>query len=238
MKVLYSSSVDLETCPEQIGHNRPWIFRDSLVKHKIDAVRVDLDGNCSMWHSFAPMIDRLKECDKEVVLLTDAWDVMMCCGVDEIDRKFREFETPIVFQMEANRFPCNGAIGPAQDLNHVGPHPVSPTRYFCINGGGMIGIASEIVAFYERVWGTSPDYCNQFCMNRYLILHPKDFDGSLDYYCKIFQALHCPGGQAVIGTLSIENGRVKNNETGQYPCLIHGNGGFTHQLEHLWNQLK
>ena len=238
MKVFYGATIPLDKCPERMSHHRPWLFRDSLKKFGVEAVNLNTTGQFTNNRdaNMALMLPALRSVPPtEVVLLTDAYDVFFCCGVDEIECKFREFNQPIVFQMEANRWPVGRGFG-EQDLDRYGQHPEAPTRYRYINGGGLIGFAEAIEEFYVRVWDKD-EYCNQFCMNRELIRHPEWFKGRLDYCCEIFQALFDPQAPELFSTLRVWNGRVHNKETETCPCLVHGNGGFTHHLEALWRQL-
>ena len=113
-----------------------------------------------------------------------------------------------------------------------------PTRWKHINGGGLIGRANEIMAFVRKVW-TTTTWCNQFAYNRWLILHPEEFEGRLDYHCSLWCNLFTPGGQpSASSALEVRDGRLYNKETGRFPCLIHGNGGTADQAEWLWDAMK
>ena len=65
----------------------------------------------------------------EIVLLTDLWDTFVCCGLDEIERKYLAFDSPIVFGCEVGSgeigdraFPMSPyGRGLGQSLSHLAP---------------------------------------------------------------------------------------------------------------------
>jgi hypothetical protein len=245
MKVFYGASIPLDKAPERMGHHRPGIFRESLDRHAIQAENMNASGRHSNEgrYGLGMILKALAENRSEVVLITDAYDVFFCCGTDEILAKFLSFGKPIVFQMESNLWPV-GSQFQEQDLRRLPAHPPAPTRYRYICGGGIMGIGSVLEEYYTRVW-TSNEFCNQFCMNRDFILHPEAYEGCLDYHCKIFQTLHDPRRPQIMNSLIVSkgnqfdtaaglDGRIYNTETNELPCLVHGNGGFTGDLETLW----
>ena len=230
MKVVYNSSVPLETLPDGHCNRCPRLFAESVRKFNIPAENFTLGVELNSRELvFAKLTASLGVMSDEIVLVTDAWDVFFCCGVEEIEQKFLEFNSTIVFQMEQYLFPG--------ELAQFGEWPPAPTRYRGICGGGMVGRADAIIELYHKLWLEGYPH-NQYAFNRGLIEHPEEFAGKLDHHCRIMQTLNSPLKPLPIETLSIRNGRVYNAETNQFPCLVHGNGGSIMSAISLWDRMK
>lgn len=75
-----------------------------------------------------------------VVMFTDSYDVMLLANPVDILRKFREFQSPIVFSAEKTCWP-----EPEKEKNY----PDSITEYRFLNSGGFIGYADWILKLIE-----------------------------------------------------------------------------------------
>jgi len=174
----------------------------------------------------------------ELVLLTDSWDVFFCTTLQEIEETFLTFHVPVVFSMETNVFP--------PEVLAYGELPPSPTRWRSPNGGQVMGYAGELLKIFK-----SPDFwpkplCtyNQSAYIHWWINHPNSLDFAMDCYCRLFCDLYDNQQMArpVRDALEVRIGpqgykRVYNNETEQFPCTIHGYGGFAPQAAELWQQM-
>ena len=182
----------------------------------------------------------------DIVLVTDCWDVFFCCDMDEIRDKFLRFSTPVVISAEANFFVV-------EDEGHVHGHyrhiyPKSPSRWQYANAGGVIGLAKAMLAMWEAsdFWipGTKS---SQGAYHHWFIKHGDT--SSLDNRCEIFLPLHHnwdktanPELPPIMDVLEVrmtpKGPRVYNRELDNYPCSLHGNGGYLKQAAGLWQKMK
>jgi hypothetical protein len=249
MKVIYGSSLPIEDDSDLHGHRQPAMFRESLARFGIPAENVTLGlppSNSREWvlDIFRRILSPLPA--DEIVLLTDAWDVFFCTGLEEIERTYLAFQKPIVFSMETNLFPPEVARFGAV------PRPLGRcTRWRYINGGQMMGRAGDLLALHEE-----PDFwvdgvCNnQEALNRWWIRHPRCENFATDTCCLLFCALYDNGHMHPrVGTaLEVRADqrqhavpswrRVRNRETESWPCTIHGNGGFAEHAMSLWRKMR
>lgn len=201
-----------------------------LLKHSADRfgvnfeVTVDKRFDWEGWLAIETMKSLFAAMSRdEIVFFTDLWDTFLCCGAEEIERKFLAFGVPTVFS-------CEIASGPRPPKE--GTYPASPTRWRYLNGGGCITRAGPFLDMITAsdfrpawaIWG-------QMAFSDWFSRHTDTME--LDYHCHIFQTLLCCPPKA----LGSVDGRVRNWETGSQPCLVHGNGKQFGYLYHLWNGL-
>ena len=126
MRVFYGSSIDISDDSNSGPGRQPRMFRESLSRFNIKAENLTLGAKYEharahndRARAWPPLLRALESCDPdELVLLTDAWDVFFCCGLDEIERKFECFDRPIIFPTELVLWP--------NELSTVGPYPACP----------------------------------------------------------------------------------------------------------------
>ena len=153
----------------------------------------------------------LKELDDDhLILVTDSYDVIMTANSAEIVKKYKEFNSPIVFAAEASCWPDT-------KLAEKYPTTDSPNKY--LNSGGFIGKVKDIKKILPEAFQANSDdqlyYTNKFLSE----------DGekliTLDYKCEIFQCLN--NAETEIEILYGKS-RLKNKLFNSEPCHIHGNG--------------
>jgi len=172
------------------------------------------------------------ETEDTIVLVVDAFDVLVLAGWDEILEKLTQFSTPIVFSAEKGCWPDKelSTVYPPPPLlpqlsDSESPKtseqdgPLSPYRY--LNAGGYIGYAGALREAIQELSPRDDDRSDQRHYTRYFLDHPDKV--SLDYRATIFQTLFdvAPDDVAFDAT---EPTRVINRLTGTRPCILHGNG--------------
>lgn len=159
-----------------------------------------------------------------LVFNTDAWDVFLQGGPDEVD--LTAFSRPIIFGAERNLWPA--------DLLDV--YPPSPTPYRFLNAGGYIGPAGLLALLLrdcDSAIGDQEWWANTFLAHRNVI--------ELDYECRIFQPMYgypaypC---NSIPPELQFEDGRWRNTLTGTMPTQFHGSAGGVGAVAEMWNKAK
>ena len=240
MKIFYGSSISLYDDSDPGPSRQPRMFRESLARYGIEATNLTLGVRYASERerhtrsgSYGIVMAALRAtAPGELVLFTDAWDVFFAAGIGEMETKFKAFGRPFVFSTELILWP--------EELANIGEYPPAPTRWRYINGGGMIGYALALEEMYFKAWSPDgndprlrPEWSNQQALNLWVIRHPEDFAGCLDHQCSIFQTL----AHGAHRSIEIRDGRIYNAETGQYPCVVHGQGGHAETALRLWEQL-
>ena len=155
------------------------------------------------------LIDQLKSLDdKQLILVTDSYDVIMSATEKEIIDKYNSFDKNIIFATESYCWP---------DKYVEGYPDVNVTNKY-LNSGGFIGLVGKIKSYLKKVDDGSDDqrfYTKLFIENQH--------DICLDYTCKLFQC--CNHDE-----YNIINNRMYNKIHQTYPCHIHGNGGTSMKL--------
>lgn len=162
--------------------------------------------------------------DDQLILFSDSYDVIMCASEEEIIRKYKAFQTPVIFGAEKSCWP---------DTSLANKYPQTNSVYRFLNSGGFIGHVKDIKKMLITSIAHSDDdqlyYTNFFLANQDFL--------SLDYYSSIFQTLN--GSLSHIEYNSEGSKRIHNIIFDTYPCQIHGNGplGIKIYLNHLENYL-
>lgn len=115
--------------------------------------------------------------NKEIILITDAFDSCIMKCSDEIVKRFKKFKSPMVFSCEPERENFK-PISAYYRWRVFGPDPI-------INGGTYIGYAGAIKKFISRL-----KYKNNTDDQRFLTSLFKLIEMSVDYENKLFYH-HC-----------------------------------------------
>lgn len=144
-------------------------------------------------------------------MFTDSYDVVFAAGWDEIIEKYERYDSPIVFASECWPWP--------QELQ-ADLYPKTPHRCKYLNAGMWIGTASAAMALLTDIEAVAAKriQCDQgIAVDAFLSgRHPINLDTScsLCFCCNIDSLKY----------LDL-NGRPKTTDTGEEPCMFHGNGG-------------
>lgn len=121
----------------------------------------------------------------EIVMLTDADDVIFCNDAQELENVFRRFQKPVVITAQPGPNLHNIQCYPA--LNYISEYPESAP--FEINGGGVMGYAAALAEVYR--WGLQSGHTDDQRMlgqyvNEHVSLCALDIDAQI--FCIISQS--------------------------------------------------
>jgi len=145
----------------------------------------------------------------DVVLFTDAYDVLYNAGIAEITTRYLGFNTKVLFSAEADIWPDSSLA--EQFHNH--PNNLK-TKYQYLNSGTFIGQVDELIRMLDDS-EVSDDGDDQLFYQK-LFLSGK-YDVKLDYEGYLFQCNE--------DSISYENSNFYNPITNCCPSIYHGNGG-------------
>ena len=163
--------------------------------------------------------------DDDIVLFTDAYDVIFCSSMHEVMKKFLSFKSQIVFSAEKY---CSPDQTLAKFYNKVDERP----NY--LNSGVFMGYVGALKKLYDENAGSinvktdDQDYYTKTFLRHQ---NEKNFV-CLDYDSKIFM---CLAGCVDLLVFDEKNKRMQNKQTGEFPCIIHGNGATKTAILDLYN---
>ena len=140
--------------------------------------------------------------DHDVILFTDAYDVLYLRDLDTILGRFLGFKHEVIFSAEQYLWPDSSIR-----------FPPSPTKYRFLNSGTFIGRVGELRRMLEQPLADCDD--DQLYIQKAFLTGR--YDAVLDREGYIFQ---CHEEQ-----LNVRDGNVYNPLTGCFPCVYHANGG-------------
>lgn len=163
-----------------------------------------------------------KTIDTTHIIFTDAWDFLFCTHPDEIMEAYGWFNSPLVISSEANCFPDDLK----EDFDNLKP----TTKYKYLNSGFICGETEAILYCLEKMdlQNIPDDHFDgeknihpndQFEWMKIAIKYPELI--TLDYKQILSQTLH----GATIDEFDFSKERIRNKNTGSYPCTLHFNGG-------------
>ena len=156
-------------------------------------------------------VNTLPDCD--VVLFADGYDTFTNREIEEIERRYLEFQCKVLFAAEEWCWP---------DENLSDQFPQSETPYRYLNSGLFIGRVDELKKiFAETIQDHEDDQL--YYQKRFL---SGEFDIKLDYEGYIFQCYDpvvCNDKAGSTSSNSID--AMYNPITKCFGCMYHGNGG-------------
>ncbi len=187
--------------------------------------------------------------DDEIIFFTDATDAVFVTNEQEILKKFKQFNAPLVFSAEINCWPDK-----ALEVNYPAP---SSVHFRYLNCGGFIANVGYLKYLYQKYPAfENPEnmkfiWSNQYYWNTVYKLESNDI--KIDHNCEIFyntsipivdrdthiQELKDPGTVNKIvheekrrldKEITFTNGRIKSNITNSFPCHIHFPGIVSKKL--------
>lgn len=144
-------------------------------------------------------------------MFTDSYDCIFAAGWDEILAKFEALQSPIVFGTERYCWPK------PEQAEFYPPCPY-PTRF--LNAGFWMATAEWALkmAVILAELAAKKDRCDSaICVDLFL---SKTMPIKLDNKCSLLYCMNMDSPEH----LAFDNGRVKALETGENPCVFHGNG--------------
>jgi hypothetical protein len=143
-------------------------------------------------------------------LFVDSYDVLFAAGWDEIMEKFGRFPRPLVFGSECYPWPKTDQA----DL-----YPKVPHRCKYLNAGFWIATAEYAKIVLESLKANRKEgQCDQGALVDFYLANRHLAD--LDTACKLFFCCNMNS----LDFLELKDGRPTCKDTGEKPCLFHGNG--------------
>lgn len=182
-------------------------------------------GVKSQWISW--YLDKQKLADTDILLVIDAYDVIVLANEQEIKERFLMFNSPIVFSTEKICWP---------DATLASQYPNTNSTYKYLNAGTYIGYVGAIKEALKEMNLRDRDD-DQLAFTKYFLAHPEKI--ALDYQCELFWPLSGVDPAAIEIMEGETMNRVKNLETGSMPSILHGNGPSKKLLfETYYNKLR
>lgn len=144
-------------------------------------------------------------------LFTDSYDVVFAAGWDEILRKFVAFNSPIVFGAECYCWP---------DQAQVPLYPSNNLRCRFLNAGMWMAETKAAISFTRELAEIAArrEKCDQGIVTDMFL--SKKHPIVLDHTCSLCFCCNMDS----LSYLDMSGGRPRTRDTGQEPCLFHGNG--------------
>ena len=204
---------------------------ESSIRHEFDLVILGwgvpwkgLSQKLEAAHAYAASLP-----ESDVILFTDAFDVMFTGYPSDILSTFLAEKAPIIFSAECGCWPHV-----IEDVNVcLHKYPISPTPYRFLNSGTWIGYAKEATAMLGEVIKDAGNNFEQ--ANDQKLVADMYIAGrhgiKLDFYNKLFQSMHMtldrplPRCNPVEDVKRTPDGRFFNERTNSKPAVLHFNGG-------------
>jgi len=160
-------------------------------------------------------IEHLK--DDDIVLFTDAYDVLVNSNEETIVERFTKYNTDLVISSELNCYP--------ERFKDTFDQFENTNNYKYINSGGYIGYKRAIMKVFtwkapEEIIRLSDDGGDQAYFMEYYLAN-RDRSVKIDKECKLFQCLH----SLSFSDIKFKAGQLHNIGLNIAPCFIHFNGG-------------
>lgn len=169
------------------------------------------------WKGFGTKLDVLKDfinsCESDIILFTDARDVVFAAGHDDILNEFLSMDVKVLFGAETNLYPNKSLI-----------HGDEKNKYRYLNSGLFVGYTSYLRELFNSM---------QFdgATNDQEILQEKLIEGfpiTLDSDCRIFQNLWDEaGGRSCDFDILYQPTYIENLRTKTRPKIFHAPGPTT-----------
>ena len=150
--------------------------------------------------------------DHDVVLFTDAYDVLYNADLETITRRYLDFKTKVLFAAEEECWPDQSLAKEFE--NYPRKSESDYTKYHYLNSGCFIGEVKELKRILNDASISNDDDDQLFYQKAFL---SKDYDVSLDYECYVFQ---CNEKE----TWFNDYDQFYNPITNSTSCIYHGNG--------------
>jgi hypothetical protein len=160
----------------------------------------------------------MRQKDDDVVMYTDAYDVLFIQDKKKILDAFDKLDAPVVFAAEKWCWPDG-------DKRKLYPDIKSPWRY--LNAGCFLGYAGALKSIVSMAHSyPRPSAGEQSSQGVYTNIYLKHKDAiQLDTQCRIFQTLFLSNNNIVF-----RKGAWRNKTTRTTPCVVHANSQ-RHKIE-------
>lgn len=204
-------------------------LQDSCKKFNYDLITLGL-GN--KWNGMGDKIlgvyDYLQKLtDKEeIVLVVDAYDVIVCRDSKDIIEEFNKLEEDkVIFNAESL---SSSFIKEYAWCKNYSKKKFSFNRYSKLNAGAMIGKVINIIKLFKKIIDKEKLRTLKIKSDQKVIYNMIDEkiitmeEVNIDSKCKIFTAV-----SELTNDIVIKDNKLFNNNTKTFPFVIHGPGTFT-----------
>lgn len=221
-------SLEIVTYSNQVPHQPYYYFRQYQDSLKRFGVHPTILGMGDAWKGLMTKPRAYRswlstKAKTDLVMLTDAWDILVAAHPEEIEARYRsQFQDlPVVLNAEKSCFPRG-------DLAERFPDPGTPWRY--LNSGLIIGKPTDILAVINSMnIDQIPDDHRRSDGSWF---HPNDQEhftlAYLNQPVKMVLDTHCHLFQSFSGASPVEfdftTDRIRNLITGTDPLVYHCNG--------------
>lgn len=145
-------------------------------------------------------------------MFTDSYDVVFAAGWDEIIKKYLAYDSPIVFGTECYCWPKQ---------EQAPLYPETPFRSKYLNAGFWMGERNAALGFLSEAVKRAATHTQ--CDSGIFVdlFLSRQFPIKLDNSCSL---LFCCNMDSLNFIQRAENGRPICKDSGQMPCMFHGNG--------------
>ncbi len=187
-----------------------------------NGISVNVLGAGITWQRNFQKVRMLKEAvdlldPEEIIVATDAFDVIYLAGAEELEVLFRKMSSSIIFAAEKwNSFHYQESI---LHFEKIAPPSCS---YKFLNSGTFMGNVTEIKKMLDYMLKTTTKYqgkSDQRIYGKYATDHPEQV--KLDYQCQIFWCTAGEWDAMEEIALITDKRRILNKITNTKPALIH-----------------
>ena len=158
--------------------------------------------------------------DSDIIMFSDAYDVLVIQHASLVLDRFLSFEADIVVNAEANQFPENQL-----DLKKL--FDLQPSKWRYLNSGCFIGYVWAVREMMDFISKSIPETgFDEHHMDQLLMQQFYAFEAAhrrvrmcLDTRTSIFAPL-----MMTEADFDLERYGVRNRATGHFPCVLHANG--------------
>jgi hypothetical protein len=174
-------------------------------------------GRGITWNGFGTKLrilkDFINQCQDDIILFTDARDVIFAAGYDEILSTFLSMNTNILFGAETNLYPDKSLI-----------HGNEADKYRYLNSGLFVGYTSSLRKLFNSIDIEHERDDQEALQKKYI----EGFPITLDSECKLFQNLWDEsGGRNCNFDLLYQPTYIENLRTKTRPKIFHAPGPTT-----------
>ena len=158
--------------------------------------------------------------DTDIVLFTDAYDVLVVDYKSRILRDFLDFNADLVFNAEAMLYPDEGRDQQRTQFDQT------PSKWRYLNSGCYIGYVWAVKAMMDFTKAHMPDdetphYLDQQIAQDFYLAQLGQTSPriALDTQCRLFATLY-----QSTSDYQLKGKAIFNQVTGTYPAIVHANG--------------
>lgn len=219
MRVGLISACSLEDPPHVERFHKAYLFSAKKAGFDPIVLRTSWDAYkyprnlCEKVSTYSRFIEA--HCNEyDVLICSDAYDVVFQLPKDELVSRFLKLNSPIVSSCEAGCFP----------MSYEKTYPKSPTKYAYLNSGFFVGFPCNLLDLFRGF--TAEEIATAQTDQELFQIHFTEGRTphiTLDYYAQLCFSM-CTTRDIVF-----EGGVYRNRVVDVVPCALHGNGnGYLH----------